>query len=383
MKIIQTIASTRLDYGGTSRSIPALCNALTELGIDNEFVTTTPSNGPRFCNLPNDRNRTHLVCERSLAKQLSFGSPFVELLRDRVRGCSDRVIVHDHAIWLANNHFVARYCRKKSITRIVSPRGMLGQWAMAHSKWKKRLAWHLFQKRDLQSATAFHATSEQEALEIRSHGLVQPIAIVPNGVEIPGELPIRSKNESKQFLFMSRLHPKKGLENLIQAWSDSGVDASGWKLLIVGPGADSYRAHVHMLINRLKAQDSIAIQQEISDDEKWQYYVDSDVFILPSFNENFGIVIAEALAAGVPTIASTKTPWKEIESHGFGWWVSNDIPTLTATIRTAVSTTVEERRLMGGKASEWIRANYSWKAAAQQLVHFYHSIEAAIPTVSR
>lgn len=374
MRVIQTIASTRLDFGGPSRSVPALCNALLKLGIANELVTTRPSEGLHACNLPVDRQFVHLVPERNLLQQLVHGSPFCECLRGRLQSPQGMPLVHDHAIWLANNHSVARFCRQRSIRRIVSPRGMLGSWAMGHSKWKKRLAWNLFQKRDLQSANGFHATSEQEAEEIRTLGFKQPIAVVPNGVDFPDALPDRTDGSAQQFLFMSRIHPKKGLDNLVRAWKAARVAENGWRLKIVGPDENGYRHQIEKLVDDLELRRSINFHNEVGDTEKWQMYVDSDFFILPSFNENFGIVIAEALAAGVPTIASKNTPWSAIESMELGWWVDNDIATLTEAIRAAVSSSPTRRAQMGQRASHWIREEFSWLNAGKQLASFYETI---------
>jgi glycosyltransferase involved in cell wall biosynthesis len=372
VRVIQTIAGTRLDHGGTSRSVPALCDALVDLGIDNYLVTARPADPSILCNYPADTSRVRIGKESKLSRQLGVGRQFRSALKKLVSNVQD-VIVHDHAVWLATNHAVARFCNQNNIQRIVSPRGMLGQWAMGNGRWKKRLAWALYQRIDLANAVGFHATSEQEADEIRSLGFQQPVIVAPNGVDIPNQLPARQNLGFRQALFLSRLHPKKGLLQLVQAWKSSEMPAE-WHLTIAGPDENGHQQETLNLIKHLGLTDRISFAGPLDDTSKWQAYVNSDLFVLPSFNENFGIVIAEAMAAGLPVITTTGTPWSILDSQNMGWWVEPHVDALSAALAKASVMTHESLAEMGRKASDYVRSTYSWNETAARLAEFYLSI---------
>ncbi len=369
MRVIQTIAGTQLDHGGTSRSVPALCDALVDVGVDNHLVTARPYDESIKCNYPRDSQRVHVAIESRVVRQWGVGAQFCQSLSTLVNG-QDAVAVHDHAVWLASNHAIAKFCRRHRTARVVSPRGMLGLWAMGNGKWKKRLAWHLYQRADLASATAFHATSEQEAAEIRSLGFLQPIAVIPNGLDIPIALPTKRVQGFRQALFLSRIHPKKGLANLVRAWKAAAI-SDDWRLVIAGPDENGHQREIAALIRDLGLDDQISFAGPVDDSDKWQRYVDSDIFILPSFNENFGIVIAEAMAAGLPVITSTGTPWKILQDSAMGWWVEPNVGSITAALRDATTRSKSSLVEMGCRASAYVRRTYSWRETATRLSEFY------------
>lgn len=373
VQCVHTIASTRLDHGGTSRSVPATCDALVHTGVTTKLITARPANSDVKCNAPSDDVEVHWASESAWVRQWGVSRQFTRAIKDCVSGSNEPTVVHDHALWLPTNHAVAKYCRQNQLVRVVSPRGMLSPWAMNNGGFKKRLAWRLYQHDDLKTATAFHATSELEADEIRSLGFQQPIAVIPNGLSIPAKLPERQQQERRTALFLSRLHPKKGLINLVRAWGQANV-RDEWQLVIAGPDENGHQAEVETEVQKLGLTKCVSLIGEIDNERKWQTYVDSDLFILPSFSENFGIVVAEAMAAGVPVIATTGTPWSILNELGLGWWVHPKIESLAAAIFDACAQDQSVLRQMGSLASEYARAQFSWLDAAQRLKSFYRDI---------
>lgn len=373
LRIIQTIAGTQSNHGGTSRSVPALCDALQSQGVDNHLLTFQPRDPNVECIYPADRSRVHLISESKWGRQYGIGKKLRRELYRLIHEASGVAIVHDHAVWLPSNHHVAKFCMSRNVPRIVSPRGMLGAWALNHGKWKKRLAWALYQRADLSSATAFHATSEQEEEEIRKLGFTQPIAVVPNGIDVPESLPER-RSPLKQFLFMSRIHPKKGLVELLSAWKASNVAASGWQLVIAGPDDGGHSKVIDAEIKRLQLSSCVRMVGEVRGADKWQLFADSDYFVLPSFNENFGIAIAEALACGVPVITTTNTPWFAIREKELGWWIPCGHEPLVNAILSAARCPEHERTEAGRRAKAEIKTKYSWQRSASELNAFYQRI---------
>ena len=248
----------------------------------------------------------------------------------------------------------------------------MGDWAMAHGGMKKRLAWHFYQRRDLESADAFHCTSELEAEEVRKLGFRQPIEVIPNGITRPACLPERHERSGRRALFLSRIHPKKGLVNLVRAWKQANV-SQDWKLMIAGPDESGHQAEVEAEVRSLGLTDQVEFPGPISDDRKWQYYVDGDLFVLPSFSENFGIVIAEAMAAGLPVITTTGTPWSVLNERGLGWWMEPTVESLSAAIAEACAQDLAALRKRGAFARKFAIAQFSWTDVAQRLKLFYEN----------
>ncbi len=367
--VVQTIAGTSVDHGGTSRSVPALCDALAELGCEVHLVSGVNPGSNSQSILPS-RAQVHLCEESKRFGRMWLGRSFAQ----KLASFDSRCLVHDHGLWLTTNHGVAKTCAHRRLARVVSPRGMAGTWAMNHGKWKKQIAWWLYQRHDLRSATAFHATSDQEALEIRQLGLTQPIAVIPNGIDRPA-LPTRKRFDGKtRVLFMSRIHPKKGLLNLLHAWHGANLPNS-WELVLAGPDEGGFQREVERLVTNLQLTDRVRFLGPVNDVEKWQTYVDADYFVLPSFNENFGIVIAEALQAGLPVITTTGTPWKALEVRECGWWVEPSIMGLQAALGSAAGLSSGERQAMGSRGQHYVTNEFSWHKTASQMVEFYRFIQ--------
>ena len=168
-------------------------------------------------------------------------------------------IVHDNGIWLPHNHSLARLAAHYNLPRVVSIRGMLEPWALAHNRVKKKLAWLAYQKRDLNRAAALHATAGSEAEVITNLGLLPRVVVLPNGVDIPAATASHSRapNQPRTALFLSRIHPKKGLDRLINAWNM--VRPQGWRLRIHGPGASGYCDEVARRIARAGLERQVSL----------------------------------------------------------------------------------------------------------------------------
>ena len=367
MRVIHTIASTRVDHGGTSRSVPALCESLAGCGIDVHLVTGIR----KGCDYrtPDSCVAFHTVPEARVLGRASLGRGFRQRLKTLVLGHSQACLVHDHGMWLSSNLGVASFCRHHRICRIVAPRGMLSPWSLANSGLKKAIPWCLYQRKDLATATAFHATSQLEADEIRALGFTQPIAVIANGVQRPAQVQTQ-KAAGRRILFLSRIHPKKGLINLLNAWKVAGMTAE-WQLVIAGPDECGHLNEVEQTARRLMISEQVKYVGSVDDELKWQLYADAEVFVLPSFSENFGIVVAEALAAGVPVLTSTKTPWREVIDRKCGWCVEPNVEELADTLRTIALTSADDLVAMGEPGRQWIDECFGWHAIADKMMRFY------------
>jgi glycosyltransferase involved in cell wall biosynthesis len=261
---------------------------------------------------------------------------------------------------------------------MVTPHGSLTNWAINHKRWKKRLAWRLYQARDLRAAAVLHATAELEARDLRKRGLRNPIAIVSNGVAVPRPSPRPERRTAeRRALFLSRINPKKGLLNLVEAWSL--VRPPGWRVTIAGPDEGGHRRQVEEAIAAAGLGQVFQFVGSKIDDEKWDLFRQSDLFVLPSFSENFGLVVGEALGIGLPVVTTRATPWGELITHRCGWWVGVGAEPLAAALREATSASEEDLREMGARGQRLIAEKYSWEVAARKIHDVYEWMVGAVP----
>lgn len=359
MIILHTTDSLNPKAGGPARSVPQLALAQAELG--HKIGLWSPQNSSaRLPDLPAEASQSLHILSGSLDAALrDFGQPD---------------LFHDHGIWRLYHRRIARRGRLSGTPLIVSPRGMLEPWALNHKKWKKRVAWTLYQRRLLQSVNALHATADSEARHLRRVGLTPPILTVANGVTLPGlKTPVdRPAKSHFTALFLGRIHPKKGLPLLIEAWRK--VKPEGWKMRVIGPPQDGHDNVLKSQVEAAELSGDWAFEPPLEGDEKWKALLEADLLILPSHSENFGIVVAEALACGTPVITTTGTPWQELTGRRCGWWVDPTVDALASSLKDATSTSAAERDEMGKIGREWMAQDFTWPAIAAKTIDFYESL---------
>lgn len=369
LDVIETVAGLGEDSGGPSRTVSALAGHLCKV-VDQVALLTIRRSGETIVQPPSSEVSLQFA-EDGIGIDRYWQSHTREQLGNLLPR-SGPALVHDHGIWLPFNHAIASVCRQLPGTvRVVSPRGMLEPWALNYGVWKKRLAWFVYQLDDLRTAKGFHATSDAEATSIRRLGFAQPIAVIPNAVTGPHLLPVKSLDRSqlKQALFLSRIHPKKGLLDLINAWGL--VRPAHWRLSIVGGDELGHRREVEALICSQGLQDTITVASQANDEEKWLLYAESDLFILPSYSENFGVVVAEALLMGLPVITTTATPWSVIEEMHCGWYIAPGVGSLKTALERAFASPAEQLGAMGARGRQVVADRFDWEQVALQMAEFY------------
>ena len=266
----------------------------------------------------------------------------------------------------------------------MTPRGALEPWCLKHKALKKKLALVFYQKRDLQKSKAILATASMEANNLRNLGLTAPIAIIPNGIDVTEYpcRPIQNKTQTKkQILFISRISPKKGIEFLIDAWSILYKKYPEWSIKIAGNGDESYIQELNNRILNKSLQDKVEILPPIFGKDKYNLYAESSLFVLPTYSENFGMVIAEALSCGVPVITTTGTPWNELEEKGIGWCINLNLDNVIRAISEAITLGQDKLFEMGQKGSQYIHETFQYTEVAEKNKILYKWIikESNIP----
>ena len=193
---------------------------------------------------------------------------------------------------------------------------------------------------------------------------------MPNGIDLPDLVPRTVPEEQRTLLFLSRVHPKKGIELLLCAWAELEARFPEWRLRIVGPGGADY-------IASLKAQamsngsSRVAFEGPLYGDAKAVAYRNADLFVLPTHSENFGMVVAEALAQECPAIVSQGAPWSGLESERCGWWIRNDVESLHGALSEAMVQPRQALQVMGVRGRQLMQIDFDWSLLGQQMASAY------------
>jgi glycosyltransferase involved in cell wall biosynthesis len=373
--VLFTIADLRSTGGGSRKAAADLCLALGACGVrvsiisQAEAVPSTPSLTPDSKYV---KSRLVKLSMAGIRRGVMYAPRFKRELTYLCRQESIQII-HDHGLWLPSNHAAARVAHRLRIPLVIHPHGMLQPEALYYRAWKKRIAWLLYQRRDLKIASLFVATADREAEAIRRAGLIQPIALIPNGVPIPAlttHSPVAK--EIRQALFLSRIHPIKGLLNLVAAWQH--VRPEGWRMIIAGQDERGHLQEVKRAVQASGLQEHFKFIGTVEGEAKERLFREADLFILPSSSENFGLVVAEALSYGVPVITTKGTPWQGLVKNRCGWWVELGVRPLSEAIQAAILLTDAERYAMGRRGRCFVAEAFSFNVIALEMLAVYEWI---------
>ena len=241
----------------------------------------------------------------------------------------------------------------------------------------KRAARWVFQDEVLRTARCLHATAAEEAREIRSQGFRQPIAVIPWGVDMPAAPPadrpsIAGPSDDRHvLLFLGRLHPTKGLETLLRAWARVFRRFPTWRIVLAGYDEGHYKATLTTLAGELGLEQSLAFSGPVEGDDRERLLSGASLLVLPSPSENFGFVVPEALARGVPVIATEGAPWPSLNAERCGWWIGVGVEPLAAALADAFSRPPEELRAMGQRGRVFARAHFTWETVIASMLELY------------
>lgn len=288
----------------------------------------------------------------------------------RTAGSSGREsppIVHIHGIWTPPVIVAAREALRSGIPYIISPHGMLLGPALRKSRWRKRVALALVGSAALTQARAVHCASEEEAEAVRRVAPGSVTRTIPFGVDLIPQSAKHSSDRPQVAGYLGRLVAIKNLETLVLAWAD--VRPPGWRLRIAGPDGDGTRGRLEKMVRQLHLEGIVSVEQPVAATAVPDFLSSLAVFLQPSLSENFGMTIAEALAASTPVITTTGTPWHALAARRCGWSVAPHQAGLTAAIRESTATPAKELAAMGRRGADWIAAEYSWSTVAPRFLH--------------
>ena len=361
MKAVHIVPHIGNAASGPSYSVPALGRALGAQGCDVTLLTQAydpiePSEGFQNLSFP----------ELAFPPGLHWSPKLGAVLHQQAAAAD---VIHNHSIWLAPNIYPGFAAKRSGKPLILAPRGALSPAALEKSRWKKKMIWPL-QKVAFNQTDCFHATAEKEYQEIRAFGQRAPVAIIPNGVDLPDTLET-APHPDRTLLFLGRIHPIKGLDLLLEVWRDlPETTRNGWSLRIVGDDLEGHRADLEAMVEHQNIP-SIHFVGPAFGDDKLREYAAADLYVLPTKTENFGMTVAESLAVGTPVITTHGAPWSGLETNACGWWVERDKATLTRTLIDAMSRSDTERTAMGANGRRWVNQAFGWQGIASDMIEVY------------
>ena len=293
-------------------------------------------------------------------------------------------IVHIHSMWCYPNIAASAAAVRQNVPYIVRPAGSLESWCIANRMWKKRLYLRCISRRIMDKAAAIHAMAEQEARQIESFGFRAPVTTIPNGIDF--EQLKRWQVQDHQvltkalgwpaaknhLLFLSRIHPKKGLEFLLDLFSQLSPERRDLRLMIAGPDDHEYARQIRGLARTSPLSGRIHFLGEVLGDRKWMSLAAATAFVLPSKSENFGIAVLESLASGTPVFVSDQTPWSIVNEEGAGACLPLDI----GKFKNRLTDVLDKPEVLKRStiAATKIASNFEWRAIAQRNLEMYERI---------
>lgn len=297
---------------------------------------------------------------------------------EREAAAADLIHVRGMFSWI--NLAAAAAGRRRGVPVVVSPRGMLNPGALAFSRWKKASYFRFGGTRALEEAAGFHVTSDEERAHV--HALLPGalIGVVPHGVAVPTEDDLTvwaGRPSAPTVVFVGRIHPIKNVIPLVRAFALLAPGHPDARLVLAGPDDHGHTAEVARVIAELGLGRSVELPGYVGGESLSRLLAPARCLVLPSVTENFGNVIAEALAHRIPVIASTGTPWRGLREHDCGSWVDPTVESLAAAMGEALSLTPAAVTERGERGRRWMIASHSWPLLALRMADFYRQVIAA------
>ncbi|MBD2070167.1 glycosyltransferase [Leptolyngbya sp. FACHB-671] len=397
MRILQIVPSISLVYGGPSQMVLGLSKALAAEGVE-VTVLTTDSNGD-VGQPPLDVPLDRPVAQEGYQVRYFRCSPFrrykfsLGLLRWLADHADEFDLAHIHALFSPISSFSASVARSKNLPYLLRPLGTLDPADLQKKKALKQIYAALLERPNLAGAAAVHFTSPQEAKVSERFGAVTQDLVIPLGVNwqksdltdsqtarnsVLQNLKIPRQQDVPLVLFMSRIDPKKGLDLLFPALERLLAEGLKFHFVLAGgnPQDPDYENRIRTQVQSSSLAPHSTIVGFVTGDSKTALLQTADLFVLPSYYENFGIAVAEAMAAGVPVVISDQVHiWEDVKQSEAGWVSACEVNALTDQLRAAIQS-VPERQRRGANAQAHALKHYSWKAIAQQTIQAYQQILA-------
>jgi len=364
------------EHGGPTKSLTNYCRSQVKAGhrVGVWALEGFPDTSPAVIL---ERPIEMHVCRASLPTRLGR-SP--ELCR-QLAACDTPDLFHVHGVWLRALQYGADEALQRRRPYLVELMGTYEPWSLRHKWLQKRVARWWYQDRLLNNAACLHVNSRQEAEHLRTLGFQRPIAIIPVGVDLteiaeqnlrlPQAAPWPQLTDRQYILYLSRLHPKKRLDLLIRSWSKIAPLFPDCLFVIAGTGEQTYIDECHKIATDLGVAEKCVWTGHVNELQKNWLYSHAHCYVLPTFSENFGNTVAEALAHKTPVITTHHTPWVELPKYHCGWLVDNSENQLSDALTEAMNISPAARRQMGENGELLVRDYFSLERVCKDILEVY------------
>lgn len=376
MKIVQVQGIFSPEHGGPTHSLRNYCVSLAKR---NHEVTALVLDG--WPNMSPVDAMPAPVKTISCRVQKPYALGASAEMKGRLSKLEAVDLFHLHGAWLRAMHYGAVEARARKIPYVFELMGMYEEYSLGQKWFKKRVSRAWFQDKNISLAGCLHVNSESEGIRLRKMGFKPPIAVIPVGVDT--DL-IRSRQTNSLemdvpeiwkltpfFLFLSRIHPKKGIEMLLPAWAKLHASYPDVRLVIAGAGEASYVQRLQEMASNLGIFERCVWAGAVSENQKAWLLTKAKFMALPTYSENFGNVVPEALAHGTPVLTTTGTPWSGIVVNRCGWYVAPSTEAIEQGLRTAMATPDDELKQMGQAGRNWCEENFSLNYTADSIDSVY------------
>jgi glycosyltransferase involved in cell wall biosynthesis len=376
--------------GGPAIQLFKLDQALSKIGNEITIVTSTGNlkeeidldfEGDMYETLEQGLSTVYLRRRKSFLPSTYYFAPnLCEWLESNIQRFN---IVIIHGVWTYFSWIGARICNKAGKPYLYFVHGCLDRWALNYHKIKKIPYWHLIEKPNFQKAHGFIVLSEDEANQVHTMGIEKPLFLARNGLIHPVSQVANPENILKNqlpglnghpfVLFMSRLHPKKGLEVLLHAWSAINYQYPEWRLVIAGPDEGEYRSKIVGLMEELRLHDSVLFPGLVLGDIKAALFQRASLFVLPSFSEGVPGAVIESMGYGIPVLITPGCHLPEVADARAGLIVEPEI----IAVKDGLDCLISDKNLrqqMGRNAELLARNEFDEMKVAEGLVHFCNHI---------
>lgn len=384
MRILMLAPALGPVYGGPSKSIVELTEAIGQQNCSIDLVSTN-ANGGRPLQVP-----LRQWIEKSSYRLQYFPSYSFQnyhwswQLRQWLwLNISNYDLIHINALFALTNLAAYHASRIHQVPYIITPRGMLEPWALTYKAWKKKPYYTLFDRPALNHASAVHMLSLAEANQVRPLWLKAPMLIVPNGIHHQSFEPLASPDRFFQefpatrgknlVLFLGRIHPKKGLDLLAQAFSKVHIQFPNTHLVIAGPDQTNLLPTVEKYFLQIGCLDAVTFTGMLTGDLKQAALAAATVYVAPSYSEGFSMSVLEGMASGLPCVITTGCNFPEAASAQVAHVVDPSADPIAAALSHCLQDPATAKA-MGQRARQFIFDHYTWNKIAKDLIQAYGAI---------
>ena len=285
-------------------------------------------------------------------------------------------IFHMEALWRYPQLLMVTWKKHKKAPILCTPHGMLDPYIIKNQGVVKRLVSNLFFQKSLEAVDCYHALCQKELEDIRAYGLKQPVAIIPNGINLPDpDLKFEKTDNKKHLLYLGRLHKKKGVDLLLKALAAINREEKGlldnWQIDLVGWDHEGCKAELEKIVSENRLEDKVVFHGGLFGKDKQSMYANADGYILPSHGEGLPMTVLEAWSWKLPVVMTPECHIPEGYDADAAIKINDNVESVEEGLKTFLGMSDEEKKAMGMRGYDLVCENFTWDVSAKKMIEVY------------